>query len=146
MHPIGRGPRMSVVIAIRAPRSVLLCALLVLATACGGSDDGGGGAPAAGAGTATSAAAAPAVPTPPGTIVIANFDFAPEVLQVRVGDTITVENRDDADHTVTATDKSFDTGAVPTGKTTFTVTKAGRFEYVCEIHPFMPHRFIQVVA
>lgn len=132
-------------IAIRRPRSVLLCTLLVLVTACGGSDDGGGGAPAAGAGTPTSAAA-PAVPTPPGTIVIANFDFAPEVLQVRVGDTITVENRDDADHTVTATDKSFDTGAVPTGKTTFTVTKAGRFEYVCEIHPFMPHRFIQVVA
>lgn len=124
---------------------MLLCTLLVLVTACGGSDDGGGGAPAAGAGTPTSAAA-PAVPTPPGTIVIANFDFAPEVLQVRVGDTITVENRDDADHTVTATDKSFDTGAVPTGKTTFTVTKAGRFEYVCEIHPFMPHRFIQVVA
>lgn len=136
---------MSVVIANRWPRSVLLCALLVLATACGGSDDGGGGAPAAGAGTPTSAAPQ-AVPTPPGTIVIANFEFAPEVLEVRVGDTITVENRDDADHTVTATDKSFDSGAVPTGKTTFTVTKAGRFEYVCEIHPFMPHRFIQVVG
>ncbi len=32
------------------------------------------------------------------------------------------------------------------GKTTFTVTKAGTFEYVCEIHPFMPPKTIRVVA
>jgi plastocyanin len=76
--------------------------------------------------------------------VIANFEFLPETLQARVGDTITVDNRDDAEHTVTATDKSFDSGAVPTGQGRFTVTKAGRFEYVCEIHPFMPRRVIQV--
>jgi plastocyanin len=133
------------VIAIPRPRSVLLCALLLVAAACGGSDDGGGGGATAGAGGPPSTGGQ-AAPTPGDTIVIANFDFAPEVLQVRVGDTITVDNKDDAEHTVTATDKSFDTGAVPTGKTTFTVTRAGRFEYVCEIHPFMPHRFIQVVG
>ena len=121
---------------------MLLLVLLLLTAACGGSDDddGGGGSaqPAAGAG-----APAPAN-IPDKTIVIANFEFFPETLQARVGDTITVDNRDNSEHTVTATDKSFDSGAVATGQARFTVSKAGRFEYVCEIHPFMPRRVIQV--
>ena len=120
---------------------MLLLVLLLLTAACGGSDDDGGGGsaqPAAGAG-----ASAPA-DIPDKTIVIANFEFFPETLQARVGDTITVDNRDNSEHTVTAADKSFDTGAVATGQARFTVSKAGRFEYVCEIHPFMPRRVIQV--
>ena len=121
---------------------MLLLVLLLLTAACGGSDDdggdGGSAQPAAGAG-----ASAPA-DIPDKTIVIANFEFFPETLQVRVGDTITVDNRDSSEHTVTAADKSFDTGAVATGQARFTVSKAGRFEYVCEIHPFMPRRVIQV--
>ncbi len=106
--------------------------LLVLATACGGSDDEGGGA-------ATSDSAGK-------TITISNFEFAPEILEVKVGDTITVDNKDSAEHTVTAKDKSFDTGRFAGGTKTFTVTKAGRFEYVCDVHPFMPNRVIQVVG
>ena len=139
MHPIGRSARISHVIDVNHPRYLLFSAVLLVAAACGGSDDDPGGAQPA-------ATPAPAAATPGDTIVIADFDFAPEVLQVRVGDTITVDNRDDAEHTVTATDRSFDTGTVPTGKATFTVTRTGRFEYVCEVHPFMPHRFIEVVA
>jgi plastocyanin len=46
---------------------------------------------------------------------------------------------------VTARDKSFDTGSF-TGTKTFTVSKAGTFEYICEIHPFMPPKTIRVVA
>lgn len=115
---------------------LLALVLLLLTAACGGSgDDDSPARPAAGAATAA---------VPDKTIVIANFEFAPETLQVRVGDTVTVDNRDSTEHTVTATDKSFDTGTVGTGRTTFTVTKAGRFEYVCEIHPFMPRRVVQV--
>ncbi len=108
----------------------VLPAVLVLATACGGAASSGadraGGADA------------------PSTIVIENFEFAPETLSAKVGDTITVRNDDTAEHTVTATDKSFDTGRFAKGTKTFTVTKPGRFEYVCDVHPFMTHRFIQV--
>ena len=111
----------------RRPLLLLFPVLLLLAAACGGSDDDS---------TASSSSGT--------TITISNFEFAPETLQAKVGDTVTVDNKDSTEHTVTATDKSFDTGPFSTGKTTFRVTKAGRFEYVCEIHPFMPHRFIQV--
>ncbi len=101
----------------------------VLASACGGSSDGAG--PSSGSDR---------------TITIANFEFAPETLEVRVGDRVTVENKDSAEHTATAADKSFDTGRFASGTRTFTVTKPGRFEYICEVHPFMTHRFIQVAG
>ncbi|MGI8810714.1 MAG: cupredoxin domain-containing protein [Acidimicrobiales bacterium] len=112
--------------------SVLLFTVLVVATACGGSDAGGGD-------TASPGSAGK-------TITISNFEFAPEVLEAKVGDTITVDNKDSAEHTVTAKDKSFDTGRFASGTKTFTVTKAGRFEYVCDVHPFMTNRVIQVVG
>ena len=109
---------------------VSLAALALVAAACGGSDDGGGSS-SAGAGAKT--------------VTISNFEFAPDTLEVKVGDTVTVDNKDQTEHTVTARDKSFDTGTF-TGTKTFTVTKAGTFEYVCEIHPFMPPKTIRVVA
>lgn len=112
--------------------SGLLFVVIVVATACGGSDDDGGDA-------ASPSSAAK-------TITISNFKFAPEVLEVKVGDTITVDNKDSAEHTVTAKDKSFDTGRFASGTKTFTVTKAGRFEYVCDVHPSMTNRVIQVVG
>lgn len=112
--------------------SILLFTVLVVATGCGGSDDEGGD-------TASPASAGK-------TITITNFEFGPEVLEAKVGDTITVDNKDSAEHTVTAKDKSFDTGRFASGTKTFTVTKAGRFEYVCTVHPFMTNRFIQVAG
>ena len=128
---------------MRRPLLLLSLVLLLLTAACGGSDDDGAGGSAQPAAGATTARAA-ITNIPEKTIVIANFEFAPDTLQVRVGDTITVDNRDNSEHTVTATDKSFDSGAVATGQARFTVTKTGRFEYLCEIHPFMPRRVIQV--
>ena len=85
-----------------------LAVLAVVAAACGGSDDG-----------ASSSAGAR-------TVTIANFEFAPDTLEVKVGDTVTVDNKDQTEHTVTARDKPF--------------------EYICEIHPFMPPKTIRVVA
>lgn len=111
-----------------------LAALALLAAACGGSDDGGS-TPATGGGGGAGGK----------TVTIANFEFSPDVLEVRAGDTITVENKDQTEHTVTARDESFDTGTF-TGTTTFTVTKVGTFEYVCEIHPFMAAKTIRVVG
>jgi plastocyanin len=110
---------------------VSLTAVALLAAACGGSDGGGSNATGTGSGAKT--------------VTIANFEFAPDTLEVKVGDTITVDNKDQTEHTVTARDKSFDTGSF-TGTKTFTVSKAGTFEYVCEIHPFMPPKTIRVVA
>ncbi len=98
-------------------------ALALLAASCGGSggDDG------------------------PKTVTISNFEFSPDTLEVKVGDVVNVDNKDQTEHTVTARDKSFDTGTFM-GKSSFTVTKAGTFEYICEIHPFMPPKTIRVVA
>jgi plastocyanin len=109
---------------------ISLATLALLAAACGGSDDSDT-ASTAGAGNKT--------------VTISNFEFAPDTLEAKVGDTIAVDNQDQTEHTVTARDKSFDTGTF-TGTKTFTVTKAGTFEYVCEIHPFMPPKTIRVVA
>lgn len=119
----------------KAPRRGFVRAMIIaafVASACGGSGDGDAGTKEAGAGART--------------VVISNFEFAPDTLQVKVGDVVTVENKDTAEHTVTAVDRSFDTGRFARGTKTFTVTKAGRFEYVCDVHPFMPHKFIQVSA
>ncbi len=79
-----------------------------------------------------------ATPVPANTIVIKSFAYSPATLQAKVGDTITVKNEDDADHTVTAKDKSFDTGPLKKGQSaTIKVTKAGRNDYICTIHPYM---------
>lgn len=108
----------------------LLAALAVVTAACGGSG-----------GSSTDAKA----PSKGGAAVtINNFEFSPDTLQVKVGDTVTVENKDSAEHSVTATDMSFDTGRFASGKKTFMATKAGRFEFACSVHPYMKHAFIQV--
>ena len=128
MIPSARTHVRMTVTRTRPPLLVLLSALLlVAATACGGSDDDGAGASGGGR-----------------TITISNLEFAPETLNVKVGDTVTVENKDQTEHSLTAVDKSFDTGIFGAGTKTFTVTKAGRFEYMCEVHPFMAHRFVVV--
>jgi len=77
-------------------------------------------------------------------ITINGFAFQPTELRAKVGDTITVTNADGTDHTLTAVDGSFTTGRFSTGAKSLTVTKAGRFEFKCEVHSFMPHGFIQV--
>lgn len=71
-------------------------------------------------------------------IAIKDFKFAPETLKAKVGDKITVTNEDSATHTVTAKDKSFDTGNLDEGaKGTISVSKAGTVEYFCNIHDYM---------
>ena len=71
-------------------------------------------------------------------IAIKDFKFAPETLKAKVGDKITVTNGDSATHTLTAKDKSFDTGNLDEGaEGTITVSKAGTVEYFCNIHDYM---------
>lgn len=71
-------------------------------------------------------------------ITIKGFKFSPETLKAKVGDKITVTNEDSAIHTLTAKDKSFDTGNLDQGaEGTITVSKAGTVDYICNIHDYM---------
>jgi plastocyanin len=74
------------------------------------------------------------------SVDIKGFAFSPQVLTVKVGDTVTWTNSDSVQHTVTSTTPAgvFDSGTLATGKTySFTFTKAGKFDYQCAIHPTM---------
>jgi plastocyanin len=69
---------------------------------------------------------------------IKNFAFAPPTLNVKQGATLTFTNDDQAPHTATADNKSFDTGTLNPGDTkTVTFKAPGTIAYTCEIHPFM---------
>jgi len=106
--------------------------------ACGGSSDEG---------TASDTPAADAPGDEPSggeattgdTVVIEGFKFSPTPLTVKVGTTITVENKDGATHTLTADDDdSLDTGDLKGGESgSITVRTAGDIAYHCELHDYM---------
>lgn len=74
-------------------------------------------------------------PSVPNQVVIDRRKFTPATMTVAPGTTVTWVNREDATHTVTADDKSFDSGKLDTGKTfTHTFDTAGTYPYHCEIH------------
>jgi len=69
---------------------------------------------------------------------IDNFAFAPAMLTVKAGSTVTWTNHDEEPHTVAATDGSFHSPGMGTGATfSHTFPTAGKFDYVCSIHPMM---------
>jgi plastocyanin len=75
-------------------------------------------------------------------VVIKGFVYDPELLPVRVGDTVTWTNRDIVPHTVTAEDADWDSGEILPGETwTMTVTGETFAEmsgkYFCGYHPSM---------
>jgi plastocyanin len=116
---------------VSARCAVLLTAVLVLGGAC--SDDQAEDVSAdrgADRGANSAPAASPAV-------AIENFLFKPDNLTVKAGAEVPVTNGDDAAHTLTASDGSFDTGTIePGGKATVKVP-AGDHPYICSIHPYM---------
>lgn len=71
------------------------------------------------------------------TITIKGFAFSPTPLKAKAGDTITVTNLDNTNHSVTADDNSFDTNPFSSGSKTFTVPTAGTFKFHCKIHSTM---------
>ena len=74
----------------------------------------------------------------PNRIEIRNFSFAPAVLTVPVGTTVTWVNDDDEPHTVVESDTLFKSHALDTGdKFSFTFTTPGKFQYFCTIHAHM---------
>jgi plastocyanin len=86
-----------------------------------------------------SASATPsAAPVAGDTISIDNFAFVPATLTVPVGSTVTWTNHDEEPHTVAASDGSFHSpGMGSQASYSHTFPTAGRFDYVCSIHPFM---------
>lgn len=86
---------------------------------------------------------APALPrgTPAGATVrtaMKNTTFIRPRIQITVGTTVEWKNNDPLIHTVTAVDKSFDSGLIRPGRTySHTFTKAGTYNIVCLPHPFM---------
>jgi plastocyanin len=84
------------------------------------------------------AVSAPAAPVAGDQVSIDGFAFAPVTLTVKAGSTVTWTNRDEEPHTVVANDGSFHSPGMGTGATfTHTFASAGKFEYVCSIHPMM---------
>jgi plastocyanin len=81
---------------------------------------------------------APAAPASANAVNIDNFAFAPAKLTVPVGTTVTWTNKDEEPHTVASSDGTFHSPGMGAGNTyTYTFTRAGSFDYICSIHPFM---------
>ena len=85
-----------------------------------------------------------AVPSPPaglaaaGRVPIQQYAFLPSELSVRAGSTVTWSNEDEAVHTVTAVDKSWDSGRIPIGGTFSQAFGApGSYEFACSVHAAM---------
>jgi plastocyanin len=112
----------------------------------GGANDTGSNTTTPAATTAAEAAATLTIPN--GASVQGNPAYEPSQLTVKVGDTIAVENKDIAPHTVTngkdATDptmgKLFDTSIINAGDSGEIVAAdldPGEYPYFCSVHPYM---------
>jgi plastocyanin len=120
---LGRLP--TVALAVVVP----LVALVTVVVTLNVTSDGTSSIASAGAGKGA---------TTPNSITIANFQFSPAPLVVSAGTEVKVTNNDGTAHTVTAVDKSFDTGHLDGGASaTITLAKAGTFKYFCDIHNYM---------
>ena len=118
----------------RSPLVVLVAVAAVaggVAAGCGGDDDD----------PATPAAAmAPGAAGGASTdrVAIADFAFDPETVTVDAGTKLTWTNDDEAPHTATADDGSFDTGTLKLDDTgAVAIDQPGTYTYYCRFHPFM---------
>lgn len=94
----------------------------------------------------SSSAAPPQATAPPEAldqVVITDFLFKAPAITVAAGTTVTFTNEDTAPHTATSgvspmADGTFDTGTLKKGQSkSVKLSRAGTFDYYCEIHPFM---------
>jgi len=71
-------------------------------------------------------------------VKISNFTFDPASLEIPPGAKVTWTNHDDQPHTVTSTQKAFDSPPLDTDDHfSFTFAKPGEYPYYCKIHPRM---------
>jgi plastocyanin len=103
----------------------------LLLSACGG----GAAAEAADTAPATNATVASSSGS---SVLIDKYTFGPDQLTVPVGTTVTWTNNDADEHTVVAKDNTFASPALAKGQSfSFKFEKAGTYNYLCSIHPFM---------
>lgn len=74
-------------------------------------------------------------------VAIEARDFNPNPVTVHVGDTVTWRNTSDDDHNVRG--GPVDSPVLHPGNTfSFTFTKAGTVDYVCDLHPMMQAKIV----
>ncbi len=87
--------------------------------------------------TAATAVPAPA-PSPVSIIHIKNFAYVPDTVTIHPGSTVRFIQDDESAHTVTAADKSFDSGNLGQKDAwNHTFAKEGTYAYFCAYHPYM---------
>ena len=97
-------------------------------------------------GSAANAGASPLLPSV-ATVHIKDFAYKPPALTIHAGDRVTFINDDDEAHTVTATDKSFDSAGLDTAETWQHVfATPGTYHYFCALHPYMKATIIVLPA
>lgn len=128
-------------------RALVLVAVAALAVpgvaACGDNEggtvsgEGGTGSPSA-SGTGSPSGTGSGAPAEGAAVTVEGSTFNPATVTVTTGQSVTWTFRDPFNHTVTADDASFDSGAKQGGATFIhTFDKAGSFPYHCSIHPSM---------
>ena len=71
-------------------------------------------------------------------VIIKNISYTQPKIQITAGTTVEWTNNDPLPHSVTAVDKSFNSGLIQPGKSyRHTFTKAGTYNFYCMPHPFM---------
>ena len=70
-------------------------------------------------------------------VTIEGFKFSPATLDVKAGEAVRFINRDNAPHTGTADDGSFDTGTLKSGQSVEVEIPAGEHVFKCKFHPNM---------
>jgi len=89
------------------------------------------------AAVAFAGAAALAAPAAKDTVVLEGVGYQPATITVKRGATVSFVNKDPYPHTVTSAG-NFDSKDIAAGKTwKYTAKKAGRFDYICTLHPNM---------
>jgi plastocyanin len=82
---------------------------------------------------------------PAATVNMNGSTFSPESVTISAGQSVEFVNDDDLPHTVTATDKSFDSGNIDSHHSwTYTFSKAGTYVYGCTYHAWM-HGTVKVL-
>jgi plastocyanin len=118
--------------------------LALVAAACGGDESSTTTAPSA----ATTTEASGPVGGPGETVALSirGVAFRPDTITVLVGTTVEWTNEDSTEHTVSASDGSFN-GSVAGGATfEAQMDTPGIFEYVCQIHAGMAGEVVVVTG
>jgi plastocyanin len=123
----------------------LIIAFASVGAACSGGG-GSGASPSTPAGATTTTTTTTIGTTPPATssggstatIVAQNFAFSPAAVTLAPGQvTLTVTNKDTAEHTFTLDDGSSDTDLPPGQTVTITLSLTKTVGWHCKIHPSM---------